>query len=1113
MDNNFDVISCSSSQNSVLERWKRGQGGIALFLKKNLKAKEIQTSCDRIVSASFIIGTIKTVVVSVYLPSTNHNLTDYLITLSELEQFCIQQKSYGFNLILLGDFNAHLSEPNLQQRLNKRGLKLQEFCDSLHLTPVNVSPVCKNPQFTYFSRTGNSIVDYVIIDDALLKILESVERSSEHPDNTVFHLPLKICLFNSDFNRIPKDTEKSNNIKDKIAWKRCTVEQLNRYQEHLNSLLSSVVREGNLPDVNDFYEELINSIKKADQILPRVKFKSYIKPFWNEELKVLRKSVMAARAEWKQAGSPRQRSSILYMKYKKLKCEYRREQRRAIWEFQRKEFNEIGNTQDLDNEKFWRLINNKARGKNKKGKDMSLEVDGEFITDPKQMADLWANYFETLATPLKDNRIYDQLHKKDIEKQVNDIIQKPDDTGCILNVPLASEEIYEVIRSLPNGKAPGFDGITYEHLKFGGEIVVRALLKLYTCIIDWEEIPNLFKLAIKIPILKSNKKTHTFDDHRGISLLSSINKVLERIVLLRLKDKPNCRLHLLQGGYQEQQDALTSCFVIDEVINHCCEDNDNVYVAYMDISKAFDTMWINGMLHKLYYNMGVTGKMWRIIRNWYTNMKEFVVVGGKSSRVYEVSQGTRQGGVLSPWLFLVFINDLIEELNNITTGVFINGVYFGSPMFADDLTMLSRMKSGLEKMLECAWDYSIKWRFTFNSMKTIILTFGETKWERSVNQNTRNWKLGSQIISERERWCNLGKIWHTNKDSSPFVTKAVSNGRDAGMVLVRMGARYGGLNPVTAAGLWRRIGIPRMVYGCELWQINSHDISELEKVQNITLRIMQGFLPGTSGSASRGLLGLLTIEAEIDRRKLYFLGRLILMSYGIACRRIFLVRLTRWKWNSTNKMKGFLPDIVRILHKYDLMDILTEYILLDRFPSKYLWKKIVREHVYAHHNRQWQDKINSHEQLAMFAEIHPVNEVSPWWLLADKNPDYLEQINDVLRLLCGSFKIRVNRVNRPEVYSDHCDICNNDYVNPVEHVLLHCSGTGHLREELWEWINDIMPIETAIYLANLTDREFLLVILGKRLEEVCANMSTWTQLLLKFANFVSKCYRNTIFSI
>ena len=114
-----------------------------------------------------------------------------------------------------------------------------------------------------------------------------------------------------------------------------------------------------------------------------------------------------------------------------------------------------------------------------------------------------------------------------------------------------------------------------------------------------------------------------------------------------------------------------------------------------------------------------------------------------------------------------------------------------------------------------------------------------------------------------------------------------------------MDARYGGLNPVIAADLWKRIGIPKMLYGCELWHLNRHAVSELEKVQNITVHIMQGFLPGTSASASRGLLGLLSIEAEIDKRKLYFLGRLMLMSYGIPCRKIFLVTLIRWKYNGT----------------------------------------------------------------------------------------------------------------------------------------------------------------------------------------------------------------------
>ena len=73
-------------------------------------------------------------------------------------------------------------------------------------------------------------------------------------------------------------------------------------------------------------------------------------------------------------------------------------------------------------------------------------------------------------------------------------------------------------------------------------------------------------------------------------------------------------------------------------------------------------------------------------------------------------------------------------------------------------------------------------------------------------------------------------------------------------------------------------------------QLNRNDISELEKVQNIMVRIMQGFLPGTSGSVSGGLLGLLAIEAEIDKRKLYFLRRFILMSHGIPCRRFI-----KWK--------------------------------------------------------------------------------------------------------------------------------------------------------------------------------------------------------------------------
>ncbi len=155
---------------------------------------------------------------------------------------------------------------------------------------------------------------------------------------------------------------------------------------------------------------------------------------------------------------------------------------------------------------------------------------------------------------------------------------------------------------------------------------------------------------------------------------------------------------------------------------------------------------------------------------------------------------------------------------------------------------ISLLSSGLDKMLGCALEYSNKWRFTFNATKTVILTFGESYRDHSVNRSIRDWQLGSRVISEKESWFNLGKIWHINNESSAFVSKAVTRGREAGMVLMKMGAHYGGLNPIISVELWKWIGRPKMLYGCELWQLNRQDIFELEEVQNITVHIMQGFV-------------------------------------------------------------------------------------------------------------------------------------------------------------------------------------------------------------------------------------------------------------------------------
>ena len=187
-------------------------------------------------------------------------------------------------------------------------------------------------------------------------------------------------------------------------------------------------------------------------------------------------------------------------------------------------------------------------------------------------------------------------------------------------------------------------------------------------------------------------------------------------------------------------------------------------------------------------------------------------------------------------------------------------------MFADDLTLMSRLKRGLDNMLVQVHHYSLKWRLTFNEKKTVVLTFGEKRDNISAITN-RRWLIGGKEIMEKSIWHNLGKDWHTDVSSLIPILEAAKKGQTIGIGLANLGCRFNGMSPLVATKLWVRIALPKMLYGAELWTLNREKLSKLEKVQNTFLRVCLGLLSGTSGSAARGLLGLWTVGAEIDKRK------------------------------------------------------------------------------------------------------------------------------------------------------------------------------------------------------------------------------------------------------
>ena len=132
-------------------------------------------------------------------------------------------------------------------------------------------------------------------------------------------------------------------------------------------------------------------------------------------------------------------------------------------------------------------------------------------------------------------------------------------------------------------------------------------------------------------------------------------------------------------------------------------------------------------------------------------------------------------------------------------------------MFADDLTLLSRMKKGLDRLLCCLNSYALKWRIELNMNKTVIMVFGEEK-NRSNIASERIWLLGDAPLKESNIWKNLGKLWHVDPDSAEIVRVKVNKDFDAISKLAKLGCRVGGLNPKIAARLWETLALPHILY-------------------------------------------------------------------------------------------------------------------------------------------------------------------------------------------------------------------------------------------------------------------------------------------------------------
>ena len=183
----------------------------------------------------------------------------------------------------------------------------------------------------------------------------------------------------------------------------------------------------------------------------------------------------------------------------------------------------------------------------------------------------------------------------------------------------------------------------------------------------------------------------------------------------------------------------------------------------LDISKAFDRVWHAGLLHKL-KSYGISGQVFGLISSFLSNKQLRVVLDGKSSQEYPVIAGVPQGSILGPTLFLLYINDLPDD------------VICNIAIYADDTTLSSKcnqasdlwqeleLASELESDLRDTVDLGRKWLVDFNAGKTQLVLF-----DRAKNTGAIDVKMDGSVFEEKTSFKMLGLTFSSKFDWGSYI--------------------------------------------------------------------------------------------------------------------------------------------------------------------------------------------------------------------------------------------------------------------------------------------------------------------------------------------------------
>ena len=325
---------------------------------------------------------------------------------------------------------------------------------------------------------------------------------------------------------------------------------------------------------------------------------------------------------------------------------------------------------------------------------------------------------------------------------------------------------------------------------------------------------------------------------------------MERVTYKYIFNHIKNLIYEFQSGFLKGHSTV---FQLLEIYHKVCsnlDDKISTILIFCDISKAFDKVWHRGLLTKL-RSYGISGDLLKWLKDYLENRKQAVFVNNESSNLGNVRAGVPQGSVLGPLLFLIYINDICDNLSNLAR------------LFADDTSLsysgtnYQLMESQINDDLNILNEWAKTWLVDFNSKKTKALILSKAVTP-TININFNN-----EVVEIVKNHKHLGITLSCDGSWSEHIEKIANSALKKVNTLRKLKFR---LSKNALSNIYITFIRPIMEYACEVWDgCSQQDIEKLEKIQLVAARIVTG-LPNF---ASRDSLYFETGWATLYNRRKY----------------------------------------------------------------------------------------------------------------------------------------------------------------------------------------------------------------------------------------------------